>query len=572
VAQIDNLALEKVRAKALEDTGFLARQFLGYDFWRDEETGQETRPGGLVDWGPHGEMIEFVDRTDIRFKMLMTSRGSLKTTLGISRVMREILGNPNTRGLIGMEVFDKATDTISTIKSHFDRNERIKDVFGEMKGDPWKADRFVVRGRNKLIRGATVQGFGIEKVITGDHVDWIWLDDPVSWQQVRTPDGMHKAIQMLRQLFPILDPGGWFLITCTPYDLNDLSHHVRNELNEIFTTLQLDCGMYAVRRDDGSGGYTLEGEPRFPHHSKSFLMQQLHLKGPPDFNAQYALMCQNPADQIFFREQFKEAKFDSLEMGEMSAYVLTDTATTDKDYACYSVGAVVILDWDDTAFLADLIVGRWVPSEFRDRLVDLVDRWQRLVRIHGVVMENIGLNKLYRSAIEEEARRRGVTVNFIPIPRGQAEQGKRQRIRGLTSRFASGRFKVLDTVPRLFNDLGKEKLLWDPKGHRTKDGEQQPAGELVNQFLNFRMSGATGSMIDIADALADLEQCDHSGIRYVLPSPRPHLRRRRGKDRNTPGTRLAQVFGMEDGRRLGHPNQSFWSKLRSRPQQKPWRR
>ncbi len=314
----------------------------------------------------------------------------------------------------------------------------------------------------------------------------------------------------------------------TPYDEHDMSYHIRTELGDHFKVLEIPCGMLAT--NDGKGGYQLVGEPVFPHMPAGFLKQQLERMGPQDFNAQYAMRVENPADQVFFRQQFGSAVWQPR-FQQSAAYVLTDTATTDQDSGCHSVIAVGILDHDDVFYLADLRVGLWRPDRFVTELCDVVQEWRSRVSLQGIVMEKIGLNKVFRSQIEQELRLRGTSYRFIEIPRGVHVASKNQRIRGLVTRFVAQKFKVLDTCPKVYEEHGKTKLLWEPHGFLDPEtGRWLPDGELVQQFVRFRFGGGE-QRVDIPDALADIDFYDTAkGKRFLHPTP-PSIAQRYDQER-----------------------------------------
>lgn len=513
--------VQRAIERALVDTNFLGREFLGYDYWQIEDEDEEgnkkrtiVRPGGLVDAGPFREMQQFGDGPGLA-KMIMACRGSLKTTYGTARLVRNILADRNIRQFVGMETFANAAHTVKTVRDIFKFNERLKIAFGEIPITESGKGHFTVGGREASLRGPTLQGFGLEKVITGGHGTFLWWDDPTSWQQAMSGEQLEKTRECLRQLIPILDPGAEILVTLTPYAHGDVSFMIREELAGEFRVLILPCGMVAERNERGED--VLVGTPTWPHLDEQRLKRMLAVMKAPTFNAQMALILTNPGDQLFTPSMFRSEKWDIDTMFDMGAYQLTDTAVTDNESACFSVCAIVLLDWDDTAFLADLRVGHWHPNQFRDQMLNQLDVWGRRCRIQGSCFERTTLNKVYRAQIEDEARRRRIEVNFIDIPRGGGERSKNERIRGLQQRLSSGKLRVLDSVPRYYVDLGKEHLLWNP----NPGGE--PEGELVRQFVNFRMSGAQSGAKDIPDALADLDQVDQEGIRYCHPSHRPRL-------------------------------------------------
>lgn len=539
IAEGNEDALEAHRRMCLteskEGLSYLARGVLGMDYWKDEDTGQISRGPitwegktydyrGLVDWGPHGEMLDFVtaQRPGDSVALMMTSRGGLKTSAGQARTVQKILLNPNVRGAVFMETEKKAKETVAVVRGHFESNENLLGLFGDgwVNKKAWRDDGFIVGRRTMLhLRDMTLVPYGIDSKITGGHLDFLWVDDLVSWQQARSVEQMLKGIQCFSMLQPILDPGSQTLVTMTPYDEQDLSHHLRSNLGDSVDAIVIDCGMEAV--PDGKGGMTLAGEPRFPHHSEAYLLKRLQRMGPQDFNAQYAMKVTNPEDQIFHREQFVPADWEPR-FAMLNAYLMTDTAVSDKDAACRSVLAVVLLDWDDTAYLADMRVGRWEPSRFQDEFMEVLLAWHPRVRFRGIVMEKTAANSVYETQLRDRMRRQGLSFDWVKIGRGTSFQSKNQRIRGLSSRFCSSKFRVLPTVPTRFEDRGRSKVLWDPGGFRDRaTGRSAPGGELVESFVRFRYSGGEQLNVDIPDCLADLDTRNGKGERFLRLPPRP---------------------------------------------------
>lgn len=515
------------RERCLTDLSYLCRKVLGMDYWKDYKTGELIRgrfeweghtyhTTGLVDWGPYGQMQDFIQDPHPD-KLILCSRGGLKTSWIQGKIIQRILQDPNIRILIGMEKFHMAKMMIRTVKAHFERNEILRELFGDLVGKKWTDEGFIIANRTQTsLRDDTLHGFGVDRHVTGGHYDEAYIDDLVSWLQARNKEQLEKAIAAYTALVPVMDPGSKTVVTMTPYDENDFSFYLRNELSDRFKVLEIDCGMRAVLSDDG--GVKLEGKPKFPHMPAGFLEGQLERMGAQDFNAQYALTIENPEDQIFFREQFGTASWQP-HFSRSNAYILTDTATSDQDHGCFSVIALVIVDHDDTAYIADMRIGKWVPEQFVHEFCDVVEHWRPRTRLMGAVMEGIGLNRVFRVPIDTELRMRGLSIRFIKTARGAGEPSKNQRIKSLTSRLAADRLKILSTVPTNYGLQGKNKLLWDPLGFNdTRDHKAKPAGELVDQFIRFRSSGSSYPK-DIPDALADLEAVDASGRRVIKTTP-----------------------------------------------------
>lgn len=531
--------LEDLRERALDSLSVFAREILGFDYFvrykpGDPEHGKEIhtiewegeiRECGVVDWGPHGQMVQFMeDLTDSG--MLVCSRGAMKTTIGIAWVLWEIIKNPNIRVIIHMATEGEAHNTVRSLRTYFETNEKLREVFGDYAGTRkdrklWSDREFIVSKRTRVDRNPTVVASSTDKNTVGKRADLLWIDDPVRPQDRNSELMLEKAKNSYRALNKLLDPGARKLVTLTPYDERDLCHMIRG-MPDQFAILELPCGMEAVT--DNQGGYKLVGTPRYPHHTLEFLEKKLREdgkeSGPAWFNMSYALTITNPADQVFFRESFREVAW-SPRMARMNGYVLTDAAVSDDDASCFSVAAIVLLDHDDTAYIADMVIGHWTPSDFRENLCDLVTHWASRCRLIAIHMEDVAMNAAFRVMIQEELNQRNIRLAWEGIARRGSEANKRTRIRGLTNRVSEGRLVVVDTIRRYYSEAGQAKVLWDAAGFYDQQNDRHlPDGELVRQFVGFRWNakGKTGARMDIPDALADLDAVNGRHSRYCVPT------------------------------------------------------
>lgn len=521
--------LEATIKRCLTDTGFLARNVLGNDYDKSQKDGKKINvgTGGVRNSGPHAQMVAFVDGSGSNFKLMLCSRGTYKTTLLQARAIRAILLDPNSRILFGRHTYSSALEALDAIRDQLEHNEELVAMFGRQQGPKWRREAFTVATRNQRgIREPSFSAFGTDKPVTGGHYDLIIWDDPITNLDAKSLPMLQKSRTILTELFPVLDPGGVMIVDMTPRDEEDISFYIKRELKQQFEILELDCGMWVTL--DGEGRETLEGEPRFPHLTRERLYRELYAMKSPDFQTQYALRTTNPKDQCFYRDQFGLADWSAARFERMSSYILVDTAVKDDQTGCFTAVALVALDWDDTAYLLDLSIGHWLPSRVKGEIIGMLERWHPRTRVCGVTMENVTMNHVYGSMLQDEARLRGLPWRPIGIPRGSNDGSKNMRIRGLEDRFKSGKFKVVSQartgsaigVPVRYHDLGKGHTLFDPEGWKDhKTGAVLPAGELVDQFVRFRYSGSAGDK-DIPDALADLEAVDARGRRFVQPSPK----------------------------------------------------
>jgi len=535
--------LQDLAERALVDTGVMAREVLGFNYDKDEQTGEITRPGGIYDYGPHQTMVEFLDDEEHKFKQLVTPRLSRKTTLVIARVIRRICGNLNITNLYAMQTGKEAKLRSATIKRIFQQNRLLNylyapDGFFDIKG---AADAWTIVNRPDIaLVDPTFKIGGLDIAVTGSHPDDTYLDDLVDWTNVRDPIQIQKAIDYAEMCAPLRAAGGYVIDVGTPYDEADVHHHLRDQ--EAYKSLWIDCGMDLV--SDGKGGWDLDGDARFPHLGAEALRAQLARMSPDKFAANYCLQCISADTQLFFREQFIPAVWEDW-MRYLNGYLLTDTATTDQEYGTYSVIAVVLVAADDTAYLADLQVGLWKPEEVEQRIIDTIKNWRSRCRLICQILETNAANNVFQSGIERRARASQIPLNIVKLRRGVGEQSKNQRIKGLSPRFASGKFCVLDCVPRETSIRGKVRVLWHPEGfHDKQKGMHLPSGMLVDQFVR-----PNAKFKDIPDALADLEAIDNQDRRICAPSPQPRFHVA-SRERKKPAKE-----GFWSGRQSGD---SFW--------------
>ena len=538
-------SLIRHRENALNSTIYMAREILGNNYslieWVDEDNKMhaERREGpefGISELSPHKEWQDLLDSESL-WKHLEAPRSSYKSTFITAWAIKEGLRDRDTRVLYVMDTENQAKKKLAAIREHFESNENILKLFGDLKTRKWGAKSFTIKGRKTVgVADPTFQAAGVETNVVGSHFDIVILDDIVQWSNVKTAEGIQKVRDFFSMIMPILDPGARLIVLGTRYADEDIYGTIISEWADRFEILIHNCGMELL--EDQSGNPSLEGTPRFPFLTQSFLRSRLATMGMKDFSSQYENVCLSSAQQLFTRSMFRTALWEPW-MSGMACYVLTDTATTDDDMNCASVVAVVGVDHRNVGYLLDLWTGHEKPDGFIDKLVSMYSKWEEKVVISKVLMENIGLNQVFRPGIEAECRKRQIRMNIVPVSRSKGALSKNRRIERLQSRFSSGRFVVVTSegcVPRYYHDHGV-KLLFHPSGWKDEDGVCYPDGELVRQFIRFPVTANK----DIADAIADIDDVDKAGARTCpVMSTRAKIRSRKKMARRA-GTRVKMV-------------------------------
>lgn len=520
-----------------EGLSALARHVLKFDTWTIQRRGEARvhrsgtwkwrngiwRTCGIVDWGPHREMLETLLHDGD--KVLLCTRDAFKTSCVIAERIQHILSNPNTRGMVYMETGKNASKTVGAMADMLLRKE-VEELWGDQKGTSkdWSKWSFTVGNRTEQHRIPTVQVGGSDVNTTGDHILWLRIDDPLSYQSARNAEIVDKVIDGWLNIQPLKDPGADECVSLTPYAKGDMADKLCGEHAQNYRITRIPCGCIAKR--DAMNRVILEGRSRFPHLTEEYLLQKARTMGPERFNLNYGLTMDENEGQIFRREDLIAHPWEDR-FSYLSAYILTDTAVSTSKDSCQSVLALVIMDWDDVAYVVDLRAGHWNDTELLEQFCAMHARWASRLRIVGVAMERVSLNTHIRSSWDREIRARGIPVRWIELRRSQPgtkdQQGQQKalRIRALENRVITHRLRFLPSVPKTCTLHGKLSVLYDPEGYHDPTGKMLPAGEIVEQFVRWNDAAGYRGMQDIPDCLAALDEVSHDGMtRMIPPSPR----------------------------------------------------
>jgi hypothetical protein len=504
--------------RATSDTGYLCRNWLGMNV--DADTGQKPGEGGIRDWGPHQEVVRVFDDPSVKRVVVLMPRNSYKSSIVKGLIVRTLIADPNATILLDMHDMEMAKQRVGVIRDLLLENEKIRALHGDMRGSVWRQNEFVTSIRSdRTLDAPSLCCCSREAPRTGGHFKLIIMDDIIDDQASRTEEGIESSKRSLRYLMPLTTPQGKIIDVGTLYAEGDV-HHFLLELPEWHKVVH-EVG-YELERDE-TGRMVLTGEePYFKFLTKKFLMSQLSSMQPRIWLSQYKNRLIGTGNEVFRREEFQPIAWKE-ELRNLTGYLLTDTASSEKKEGCYSVLAYVGLDDKLRVHILDLQIGHWQPDEFITRFFDMRARWTGKVNHQAELMEVTQATQTFRPFMEKRMRENKVVLNLLMLPRNSSEQTKDTRILRLQPRFQGREVYVCDTVPREFVDLGETKRLWDPEGYRDpKTGIGYPSGELVKQFINFRQWGK--SIRDVPDAIAEIDEINpKTGERFCFYRKPTHL-------------------------------------------------
>jgi len=295
--QLRTLLKEKERRLGLTDLHYFCKHILGYSDLTDEH-------------GFHGEYCRHLQNLDNKFKLSLTPRGSLKSSIGtIGGSLQAIVKNPNVRILLASEKFTISTKFLSEIKGHIENNDKFKDLYGDIKGTlKWTESEIIVNNRTNWKKEPTISCAGIDVTKVGMHYDIIKVDDPHSDQNTSSQDQIDKVIRWYKLLLSLVDPGGYVDITGTIWHYSDLYSYIINKERERvtagrkkrFSIFQKDS--FEGTNDDLLNDRVPVNKLLWPERlSADFLKDQLIEQGPYIFSCQYRLQPVDDETAIFRR-------------------------------------------------------------------------------------------------------------------------------------------------------------------------------------------------------------------------------------------------------------------------------
>lgn len=435
-----------------------------------------------------------------KYKLSLWPRGSFKSQVfNVGQAAWLIAKNPNIRILVCSETERQARlfvqDTMRIIESDW-----YRERFGDHVGSSWSIPKgqFISKLRTVNKKEPTLTCTGMGKVQTGMHWDVVIMDDVCSQENTKTADSIIKMKDWFGETLAQLDPGGLLFMIGTLHNYADLYCHImdKQDLREMF-----DISKYAwchpivdPNSDAPTELFFPEDNNGNPRLTRSYVAKQK--KTLPDrlFACFYENQPQTADRQIFRPEYFRVINHSEIPTNAWT-YILTDFAFTAeerrKGVADRTVFWVVALDPARTAYVLDLHIGRWKPSDSVRLLCRLWDTY-RDRNVKGVGLEKVGHREMLSSLLDEIRRETFTRPKLIEVE-GRSQEVKDLRIEALQPRFQNHDIFFSDRVRAEYTKK------WAP---------------MFEEMTHWPMTAHD----DIPDALSDLDKRDKDG-KYYFPHP-----------------------------------------------------
>lgn len=377
-----------------------------------------------------GHHLKIINHGEAAEKTLqLCPRGHGKSTIGnVDYSITKLLRDPNIRILICSKTQTQGEAFLKEIRTHFEANEDLIRIFGDLKGDKWSDKEFNLSTRTVIKKEANVSALGASGQVVSKHYDIIICDDLVSFENARTQGQRQKLKEWFySSLEPTLEPGGLMKVIGTRYHPADIYQDF------------IDLGSYNVCKQKALNIYTDEefgtwkqrgllpssiqpGDtfPLWEYFGMENLLERKRASGSIIFGMQF----QNDTDQakgnifkgeyIKYYDSFtlrKDGKVDVYLKHEITGetikktcrvYIGVDLAISQSASADYFVIAVVGRDEDNNYYILNVFKDK---LSFDQQLNKIIEYGQ--VKFPGV--ERIGVEAVaYQQAMCQQLRSRRV--------------------------------------------------------------------------------------------------------------------------------------------------------------------
>lgn len=447
--RLKTLLDEQARRRGLTDLHFFCKNTLGYTDLSEKD-------------GFHGEFCEHLENRDNNFKLSLTPRGSLKSSIGtIGHSVREIVNYPNIRILLASEKFTNSTKFLTEIKGHFEKNERFRQLYGNLVGkDKWSESEITVSSRTTWKKEPTISCAGIDVTKVGMHYDIIKLDDPHSDQNTQSQDQIEKVIRWYKLLFSLLDPGGYLDVSGTIWHYGDLYNYIINRERERkqkgykkrFTVFKRVA--FEGTQDDLLQDKVKRSQLLWPERlTADFLKDTLIEQGPYVFSCQYLL---NPIDDetaIFKRSWLKTCRFDEVPKN-IAIYTTVDPMRDEEGKDFLAMTTCGVDDkWQN--YILDARRLKADEHETVDEMFKVYKRWNPI----KIGIESVAWQKTYYNYVRMIQVMRGIKMPIVQL-HTDTKVSKRMRIKSMVPYWKAGLYTIV-TNKKLEDITGPKAFLID---------------------------------------------------------------------------------------------------------------
>ncbi len=403
----------KIRVLAKSNLFYLGKNILGYR----ELNNTHKR---WNDWT--NKHIDLTGGTPSK-NLILQPREVYKTTFfTITLSIAILLNNPELSILIVNDTHEIAKNMLKEIKSHFEKNEKLRDLFGNyVSTDDWSKESITINRKTKNMKEKSISVAGIGTALTSIHPDIIIADDIAGKKDKESQAGRDQTLSFFQDVWDLLKKdNGIYIMPGTRKHVYDIYNHIKEVINPHLLKEKLQ-GFNIMETSAHKDGDPDNDALNFPDILPEKKLKELRIvkegQDGTDFAtymAEYELRPLDPKTQIF-----KEFTFEDHQHLTYDKIVQwTDPALKETKTSDYS---------------AIVVIGRIKDGEFKGKFMclyasidkrpptKLIQDHNRIYRdisevndgvIYHVYMEDNG----FQALMKDGAIRKSLNDGKAPVP------------------------------------------------------------------------------------------------------------------------------------------------------------
>lgn len=301
-------------------------------------------------------------------------RGAGKSTVcTITKSIHYLLKNPDLRILIVSKTSTAAEAFLKEIKSHFEDNELLTEIFGpyydSRKVRKWDNSEIEVLPRKLKAKEASITTTGVLSQVVGKHYDIIISDDLVDEENSRT---QHQRDKIRVWYYQTLDP------TLEPPDEN-IEH--RGEHHRLGTRYHYDDLYGHLIINELKGDHNIipaldeKGRSPWPEkYSSEWFLKKKKKSGIIIFNAQYQCDTKAMEGEIFQYDNCQLIEPDQIP-NNLQIYMGIDLAISEKETSDKFAICIIGMDKYKNRYVLDFYENQLRFSKQTDKIIEYYERW-----------------------------------------------------------------------------------------------------------------------------------------------------------------------------------------------------
>ena len=430
--------------------------------------------------------------SNIKERVILSSRGTLKTTIESADIVQSILCYPNVRILILSGKLDLAKSILGLVRGHFESNEVLQFLFPDWcKVSLSSSSEWFTSSARKGVnyREPTISISTFDAVKAGGHFDQLICDDITNEVNNSTSEQTEKTIQQYDDLAPLLEPGGYITFTGTRWAEDDLPEVIRQRGEE-------------YEREYGVKKVTYFCQPAWTLRTCEIATEQIALLErekagkldpkdvillwPQKLTAKYLWPMYKSNFQKFSCQYLMDpsaAKIGSFTKNllERSVRAMSDCPLPHKSWSFqnwdlagvsgksgvdYSLGISVL--WEDTRrmFIFDCVMERFTSST--KKCWAIINFHKKHNPLKCRIEDSNGSRNL-EGELLALSKQAGVNLNIEWVPPENKNDAKTRRVMDLVDPMEKGLVQFYERLPHL-EEIKRQFLKFTPKSKKLDDG------------------------------------------------------------------------------------------------------